>query len=83
MSATITITLPSDLEQFVLEQATADGKGLEEYTLSVLRKDAELPGLRDLFADVRAEIKASGITDEELEQEIDAAVAEVRARRRA
>jgi hypothetical protein len=42
-----------------------------------------LPSLRDLFAEVRAEIKASGITDEELGQEIDAAVKEVRTRRRA
>ncbi len=83
MSATITITLPLDLEQLVLERVAASGKGLEDYTLSVLRKDAELPDLRDLFADVRADIKARGITDEELEQDIDAAVTEVRARRRA
>ena len=83
MSATITITLPSDLEQLVLERAAADGKGLEDYTLSVLRKDAELPDLRELFADVRADIQARGITDEEVEQDIEAAIAEVRARRRA
>ena len=83
MSATITITLPPDLEQLVLERAAADGKGLEDYTLSVLRKDAELPDLRDLFADVRADIQARGITDEEVEQDIEAAIAEVRARRRA
>lgn len=81
MSATITITLPTDLEQIISTKAAADGMGLEEYALSVLRRDAELPSLRDLFADVRAEIEASGVTDEELEQEIDAAVKEVRARR--
>ncbi len=83
MSATITITLPADLEQLVLERAAADGKGLEDYTLSVLRKDAELPDLRDLFADVRADIQARGITDEEVGQDIEAAIAEVRALRRA
>lgn len=83
MSATITIILPAELEPLVTAKAAASGKGLEEYTLSVLRRDAELPSLRELFADVRAEIVASGITDEQLEQEIDAAVAEVRARRRA
>jgi hypothetical protein len=83
MSATITITLPSDLEQLVLERAVASGKGLEDYTLSVLRKDAELPDLRELFADVRADIKARGISDEEVEQDIEAALAEARARRRA
>jgi hypothetical protein len=83
MSATITITLPVDLEPLVLERAAASGKGLEDYTLSVLRKDAELPNLRELFADVRADIQARGITDEEVEQDIEAAIAEVRARRRA
>lgn len=83
MSATITITLPAELAPIVAAKAAASGKGLEEYALSVLQKDADLPSLRDLFADVRAEIAASGTTDEQLEQEIDAAVAEVRARRRA
>ncbi len=79
MSATITITLPPDLELLVLEKAAANGKGLEEYTLAVLRKDAALPDLRDLFADVRVDIQARGITDEEVEQDIEAALAEVRA----
>ena len=51
MGATITITLPSDLEPLVLERAAASGKRLEDYTLSVLRKDAELPDLRERFAD--------------------------------
>ena len=83
MNATITITLPAELAQTVSAKAMANGKGLEEYTLDVLRKDSELPMLRELFADVREQIKASGASDEELVQEIDAAVAEVRTRRRA
>jgi len=83
MGATITITLPPDLERLVLERAAASGKGLEDYTLSVLRKAAELPDLRELFADVRADIQARGITDEEIEQDIEAALAEARASRHA
>jgi hypothetical protein len=83
MNATITITLPADLAQVVSAKATASGQGVEEYTLTVLQKDAGLPSLRDLFADVRTQIQANGISDEELENDIDAAVAEVRARRRA
>lgn len=83
MSATITITLPMKLEQAVTAKAQASGKHLEGYILDVLQKDAEQPTLRELFADVRADIQARGITDEELAQDIDAAVAEVRARRRA
>ena len=83
MSATITITLPLELERAVTAKATASGQKLEEYLLAVLKKDAALPTLRELFADVRADIEARGITDEELEADIDAAVQEVRARRRA
>jgi hypothetical protein len=83
MSATITITLPLELEQAVSAKAEAKGQLLEGYILDVLQKDSGLPSLRELFADVRADIQARGITDEELEQDIDAAVAEMRARRRA
>jgi hypothetical protein len=83
MSATVTITLPPELEQAVFAKASASGKGLEEYLLEIIQKDAALPSLRDLFAEVRADIQARGITDEELDADIDAAVAEVRARRRA
>jgi hypothetical protein len=56
---------------------------VEEYALDLLRKDAELPDPWELFADVREQIKADGTSEEELEAEIDAAVAEVRARHRA
>ena len=81
MSATITITLPSKLERVIAGRATASGKKLEEYALDVLRRDAELPDLRELFADVRDQIEASGVSDDELDEQIEAAVAEVRARR--
>jgi hypothetical protein len=79
----ITITIPADLEPLVLERASASGKDVEQYALDLLKKDAELPDPWELFADVRADIEARGITDEEVEQDIDAAIAEVRARRRA
>jgi len=82
MDATITITLPSELERVIAGRATASGKKLEEYALDVLRRDAELPDLREFFADVRDQIEASGVSDDELEEQIEAAVAEVRARRR-
>ncbi len=82
MSATITITLPTELEQIVSAKAKANGKGMEDYLIYLAKRDAELPSLRDIFADVRADIQARGITDEELNQDIDEAIAEVRARRR-
>lgn len=82
MSATITITLPPELEQVVFAKASASGKRPEEYLLQVIQKDAALPSLRALFAEVRADIQTNGVTDEELDADIDAAVAEVRARHR-
>lgn len=80
MSATITLTLPPELERSISAKATASGENLEDYLLQLIKKDVELPSLRELFADVRADIEARGITDEELEADINAAVAQVRAR---
>jgi hypothetical protein len=48
----------------------------------VLERDAEMPTLRELFAPVREQIKAAGVTDEELTAQIEEAVAEVRTRPR-
>ena len=53
MSATITITLPPELEQSISAKAMASGKRLEDYLIQVLQRDAGLPSLRDLFAEVR------------------------------
>lgn len=83
MSATITLTLPPQLERSISAKASANGQKLEEYLLQIIQKDAERPSLREIFAEVHADIEARGITEEELEADINAAVAEVRARRRA
>ena len=82
MSATFTITFPTELERTIAAKAQASGKRFEDYILYLAQKDAALPTLRDLFADVRADMEARGITEEEWEQDVDEAVAEVRARRR-
>jgi len=80
MSATIII--PTELEVKIAERAAARGVTLEEYAREVLERDAEMPTLRELFAPVREQVKASGTTDEELTVQIEEAVAEVRKRRR-
>ena len=72
MSATITI--PTDLETKMAARAEALGLSLEQYTREVLERDVKTPTLRELFAPVREEIKASGTTDEELLEQIEAAV---------
>jgi hypothetical protein len=48
----------------------------------VLERDAEVPSLRELFTPVREQIKAAGVTDEEITAQIEEAVAEVRTRPR-
>ncbi len=81
MSATI--TLPMELESLLAKKAAVEGVNVEQFALDALRRVAEMPTISELFADVRAEFEASGITDEELQQDIEQALAEVRAERRA
>ncbi len=78
----ITVTIPTELELLVQKRAAAASKTVESYALDLLKRDAELPDPWELFADVRAQIKAVGATEEELEAEIAVAIAEVRAHRR-
>ncbi len=80
---TVTITIPADLEAKISERAAARGVTLGEYAREVLERDAEMPMLRELFAPVREQIKATGTADDELTSQIEDAVAEVRKRRRA
>lgn len=77
---TLTITLPQELEEKVAKRAAEKGLPIEEYARQVLEKDVELVMLRELFAPVRAQIEATGTTDEDLDKFISEAVSEVRAR---
>lgn len=79
---TVTIDIPAELKAKIAERAAARGVSLEEYAQEVLERDAEMPALRELFAPVRDQIKAAGVTDDELAMQIEEAVAEVRTRPR-
>ena len=79
---TVTITIPPELEAKIAERAATKGVTLEQYAQEVLERDAEMPTLRELFAPVRDQIKAAGVTDEELAMQIEEAVTEVRTRPR-
>ena len=78
-----TITLPPDLEAKLAGRASSSGKAIEGFALEALERIAELPTIRELFADVRGQIQESGISDEELGAKIDDAIDEVRKGRRA
>lgn len=78
-----TITIPPELEEKLAGRAADAGKDIEGFALEALERAAEMPTLRELFADVREQIEESGISDEELDAKIEDAVNEVRKRRRA
>jgi len=79
----VTITIPDDLRDMIAKRAAARGLPLEEYAREVLERDATNASLRELFASTREEIEAAGVTDDDLTGQIEEAVSEVRARRRA
>ncbi len=79
---TVTITISAELKAKIAERAAAKGITLEAYAREVLERNAEMLALRELFAPVRDQIKAAGVTDEELAIQIEEAVDEVRTRPR-
>jgi hypothetical protein len=78
-----TITLPAELEKKIAGRAAAQGKDVEQFALEALERAADTPSLRDLFADVREEIRDSAISEKELNATVESAVKEVRKQRRA
>lgn len=79
MSATI--TLPVELERLLAKKAAARGVNVEEFAVDVLNRAARRPTLSEVFADIRADYVACGMTEEDLGQWIEQAFSEVRAER--
>jgi hypothetical protein len=78
-----TITIPTELEMRLAGRAATEGKGVEQFALETLSRAVEAPSLRELFADVREQVRASHPSEEELDSQIETAVKEVRKQRRA
>jgi len=78
-----TITIPTDLEKKIAGRAGAEGKDVTQFAIEVLERAVETPALRELFADVREQVRVSDVSDEELDTQIETAVKEVRKQRRA
>ncbi len=74
-TTTLTINLPKDVSAVLENKARVSGKGVAEYVEDLVVRQIKHPTLRELFADVRKNIK---ISDEDLEKEIDAAIVESR-----
>ena len=78
-----TITIPTELEKKIAGRAAAQGKDVEQFALEALERAAASPSLRALFADVREQIRASGVSDENLDIRVESAVKDVRDQHRA
>ncbi len=79
----ITISLTEETGKRLLDRAAREGKGVADLVAEIAEREARMPlSLRDMFAPVREQIKASGVSDLELEEEIDSAIAEVRQARK-
>jgi hypothetical protein len=77
------ITIPTELEEKIAERAAEQGKDVEQFALEALARAVETPSLRELFADVREQIRITGTPEEELDTRIENAVKEARKQRRA
>lgn len=78
-----TITIPTHLEEKIAGRAASQGKDVQQFALEALERAAETPSVRELFADVREEIRNIGAPEEEVDARIESAVNEVRNQRRA
>lgn len=77
MTHTIEIPIPDDLLHQIDLQAQRAGVDRGEYIRAVLSRGLN-PSLSDVLAPFRADVAASGITDEELERLFSSARDEVR-----
>ena len=78
-----TITIPTELERKIAGRAAAEGKDVTVFALEALERAADIPPLRELFAEVREQIQKNDVSDEELDTRIETAVEETRKQRRA
>ncbi|MBK8812707.1 MAG: hypothetical protein IPN69_18520 [Acidobacteria bacterium] len=76
---TLTINLPKEVGAALENKAKSDGKDVAEYVETMIAAQIKRPTFRELFSDVRENISVS---DEDLEKEIDAAIAESREAKR-
>lgn len=78
-----TITIPTELEKKIAGRAASQGKDVEEFAIETLSRAVNTPSLRELFADVREQVRASNVSDEDLDAKIETALKDVRKQRRA
>lgn len=79
MSATMmTLPIDSEVEGWLATQAAALGVNIEQVAVETLRRQARKSSINEVFADVQEEFVVSGISEKELQQDVEQALAEVR-----
>lgn len=63
----LTISLPPAMETRLKERAAAEGKEPGAYASELLENAVKRPSLDELLAPFREEVKASGMSDEQLD----------------
>ena len=79
---TLTISIPATTEARLREIAQAAGTDLSGYVSKLLEEAAARPALEELLAPLRKQFADSGITDEQLVEQITSAQAAYRAEQR-
>ncbi|HKQ50236.1 MAG TPA: hypothetical protein VJZ71_19330 [Phycisphaerae bacterium] len=81
---TLVVSISSDAEAKLREKAAAVGQDVSDYAAGVLERMADAPlSLRDISGPLLDEFKASGMSDEELGELLEAAKHRMRRERRA
>lgn len=82
MNGTITLPIDAELAGWLTAGAAKRGVKVEDFAVDALRRVAGKPTINEVFADVQADFKASGMTEDQLGALLEKAVAEVRANNR-
>ena len=77
------VPLSDDAEARLRERALAAGVDAETYAARVLERELSRPTLDEVLAPLRAEVEATGMTEDELSDLLERAKHEMRAERRA
>ena len=79
---TISIDLGPELSKKLEERAAKIGQTPNDYTRRLVERSLAEPTFDEILAPVREQVAASGITEEELDELISEAIAEVRQERK-
>jgi alkylhydroperoxidase family enzyme len=83
MTMTLILSISPAVEARLKSRAVAAGLDVETYAAQTLERLVTRPSLDEVLAPLRAEVEASGMTEEQLVQLLEAAKHEMRAERRA